>query len=306
MLKQRTVREETSILGKGLHSGNRVSMNIKPAPPNSGITFVRNDLSGKPKIKVDVDNIGDGFLATTLNVGRIQVKTVEHFLSALYALGVDNLIVELDSPEVPIMDGSARPFIYLLRRDVGIKEQKAAKKFIKITKRVEVSDDDKYLRVEPVDAPRLLIDFTIFFPHRVIGIQNYLFEFSTRRYIEEISKARTFVAESEVKRLWKKGYALGGSLDNAVVVGDFGILNKDDLRYENEFVRHKILDIIGDLYLLGSPVFGKVVAYKSGHTLNHMLVKKVVQEKAYEIVTLPLEKGEKIFNFKLEPAFFTD
>ena len=306
MFRQRTVKNESSILGKGLHTGKKVTMTIKPAPPNSGISFIRVDLPGKPKIKVDLNNVSDGTLATTLKSGKAEVKTVEHFLSALFALGIDNLIVEVNAPELPIMDGSTRPFIYFLRKDAGIKDQKAIKKFYRIVKGVEVRNGDKYIRIDPVNDPSLIIDFTISFPHRVIKRQRKVFEFSSKNYIEEISKARTFGFENEVRMLRKNGLARGGSLENAVVIGDFGVLNPDGLRYEDEFVRHKILDMMGDLYLLGHPLFGRVTAVKAGHALNHELVKKIVEEQAFEVTTLPIERGEKIFNFKLVPAFFTE
>ncbi len=302
MFKQRTVKNPSSILGKGLHSGKKVTMRVKPAPPNSGIIFVRVDLPGKPTVKVEPDNVADGMLATTLRCGEAEVKTVEHFLSALYALGIDNLIVELNASELPIMDGSTRPFIYFLRKDAGVKDQKAIKKFYRIIKSVEVSNGDKYIRVDPVDDPILTIDFTISFPHRLLENQHRFFEFTSQNYVDEISKARTFGFESDIRMLRKNGLALGGSLENAVVIGDFGVLNPEGLRYEDEFVRHKILDMIGDLYLLGHPIFGKVTAIKAGHALNHELVHKIVKEKAYEVVTLPLERGEKIFNVRIEPA----
>ncbi len=306
MFKQRTVKKESSILGKGLHTGKKVTMKIKPAPPNSGIIFVRVDLPGKPSVKVSPENVSDGTLATTLKCSEAEVKTVEHFLSALYALGIDNLIVEVNAPELPIMDGSTRPFVYFLRRDAGIKDQKAIKKFYRIVKSIMVKNGDKYIRIDPVDNPSLEIDFTIAFPHRLLRRQHRIFKFTAGNYIEEISKARTFGFENEVRLLRKNGLALGGSLENAVVIGDFGVLNPEGLRYDDEFVRHKILDMIGDLYLLGHPIFGRVTAVKAGHALNHELVNKIVKEKAYEIVTLPIERGEKIFDLKMEPILSTD
>ena len=306
MFRQRTVKRESSILGKGLHTGKKVTMRVKPAAPNTGIVFVRVDLPGKPRIKVSLENIADGTLATTLRSGNAEVRTVEHFLSALFALGIDNLLIEVNAPELPIMDGSTRPFIYFLKRDAGIKDQKAIKKFYRITRKIQVRNGDKVITVEPLDDPSLIIDFTISFPHRLLRKQKMVFEFTSEKYVKEISKARTFGFEHEIKKLRDSGFAKGGSLENAVVIGEFGILNDDGLRYEDEFVRLKILDMIGDLYLLGHPIFGRVRAVKAGHALNHQVVKKIVEEKAYEVITLPVEKGEKIFNFQLDLAPVTD
>ena len=296
MFLQRSIKNRVSILGKGLHNGKKVKINLLPAPPDTGIVFIRTDIKGNPKIEATIENVFDGTLATSIIKNNAQIKTIEHFLSALYALGIDNLFIELNSDEIPIMDGSARPFMYIITGEAKIKEQKAIKKFIKITKHVEVHEGDKYLSANPLNTNKTILEFHISFPYKIIGEQSYTLHMTTKNYYEEISKARTFGFEDEVLKLQEMGLAKGGNLENSIVVNKFGILNDGELRYNNEFVRHKILDLVGDLYLIGHPILGKITARKSGHSLNHKLIEKIMEEKAYELTTLQDKEALKIFN----------
>jgi len=285
MLKQQTIAEPIKTVGIGLHSGNRSNLYLKPAPIDSGITFVRLDLAEQIPIAGKAEFITDTRLASVLQIGDSRISTVEHLLSACAGLGIDNLLVEIDGEEIPIMDGSAASFLFLIQ-SAGIAVQNAPKKFIKIKKTVEVVEGDKLARLEPFFGFKL--DFTIDFKHPALDKtgQRCIIDFNETSYAKEIGRARTFGFAHEVEALREIGLARGGSLDNAIVLDEHRILNNEELRYEDEFVRHKILDAIGDLYLAGYPIIGAYVAEKSGHALNNLLLRKLFKEPdAYEIVS---------------------
>jgi UDP-3-O-[3-hydroxymyristoyl] N-acetylglucosamine deacetylase len=285
MLKQQTIAEPIKTVGIGLHSGNRSNLFLKPAPIDSGITFVRLDMEPLLPIPGKAENITDTRLASVLQIGEYRISTVEHLLSACSGLGIDNLLVEVDGEEIPIMDGSAASFLFLIQ-SAGISAQNAMRKFIKINKMVEVVDGDKRARLEPHFGFKL--DFTIDFKHPALDKtgQRCIIDFDETSYAKEIGRARTFGFAHEVEALREIGLARGGSLDNAIVLDEHRILNNEELRYEDEFVRHKILDAIGDLYLAGNPIIGSYVAEKSGHGLNNLLLRKLFsQPDAYEIVS---------------------
>ena len=275
--KQRTLRRPESCEGVGLHSGAKLLLRLLPAPAGSGITFVRTDLANQPCVKALAKNVVDTSLATTLADGPARVATVEHLLAALFGLGIDNARIEINGPEVPIMDGSAAPFAALVS-SAGIREQDAPKSFLVIRQTVEVREGDKFARFEP--ASRFGIDVTIDFRHPLIHDQSYELEFSDKTFTKEIARARTFGFLRDVERLQAAGLAKGGSLENAIVVDDFNVLNPEGLRFSDEFVRHKILDALGDVSLVGLPVLGKMTAYKTGHALNHRLVTEVLSNPA--------------------------
>ncbi len=270
---QRTLKKSVSCIGIGLHSGQKVHMAMHPGPEDAGITFVRTDISGNPVIKACLENVVHTKRATTLGFDGITISTVEHLLSALAGLGVDNVQIEVNSSEIPIMDGSAAPFVFLIKT-AGLKRQNRPKNFYFIHRPIMVKDQDKFISIEP--ASKLIIDYSIDFNHPMLQSQTYQVSLSRSVFEKEISRARTFGFLNEVEYLKKNGLARGGSLDNAIVIDRFRVLNEGGLRYENEFVRHKILDLIGDISLLGSPVIGHFKAYKSGHTLNHSLLTKII------------------------------
>ena len=285
MLKQQTIAEPIKTVGIGLHSGNRSNLYLKPAPIDSGITFVRLDLAEPITIPAKAEFITDTRLASVLQIGDSRISTVEHLLSACAGLGIDNLLVEIDGEEIPIMDGSAASFLFLIQ-SAGITVQNSPKKFIKIKKTVEVVEGDKLARLEPFFGFKL--DFTIDFKHPALDKtgQRCIIDFNETSYSKEIGRARTFGFAHEVEALREIGLARGGSLDNAIVLDEHRILNNEELRYEDEFVRHKILDAIGDLYLAGYPIIGAYVAEKSGHALNNLLLRQLFKEPdAYEIVS---------------------
>ena len=283
MFLQRTVKHEISCRSIGLHSGRKVGMVIRPAGIDEGIVFVRGDLSGDNRIKADVHSVRDTTLATTLGINGVTVSTVEHLMSAFSGMGVDNAVVEVDAPEVPIMDGSARPFVDLLK-NVGTRIQGKGKKLLVIKERVAVSEGEGTAMFLP--SPEFRITYKIEFNHPSIGVQSYHMKFSDVSYEEEICAARTFGFLRDVEYLQAKGLALGGSLKNAVVLDDRRIINKDGLRCPDEFVKHKILDAIGDLSLLGIPIIGHFVAYKSGHHLNNLLLKELlIREECWTLVS---------------------
>ncbi len=285
---QRTLKDAISSTGIGLHSGHKVHLKIKPALPNSGIIFVRTDLPKRPQIKAHIQNVISSNLATTLGQNGVSIGTVEHLLAALGGLGVDNALVEVNGPELPIMDGSAAPFLFLLK-SVGLKAQFEPKKVVIIEKSLRIKEDDRWIYLTP--ASTLSITSTIAFNHPLLQKQSYAFNFSTKSFEKEISRARTFGFLKDVEQLWANGLALGGSLDNAVVIDDFRVINEEGLRYKDEFVRHKILDLIGDLMLLGYPLVAKIKAYKAGHALNHKLMERLwAQKKYWKIVTLEPKK----------------
>ncbi len=280
-LTQKTIRREVECAGIGLHCGERVKMRLLPAPADSGLRFRRVDLGGR-EIPVSVDHLHQTSFATQLTDGDASISTVEHVLSAAAGLGVDNLIIELDGPEVPIMDGSATPFVYLLH-EAGLRRQQAPRGFVKITEPLRVDDDDKFIAVYP--AERLKISYTIDFDHPLIGVQRETFLITPRAYTEQLAPARTFGFLRDVETMRSLGLALGGSMENAIVVGENSILNPQ-LRFPDEFVRHKIMDAVGDLTLLGSPLLGHVVAYRAGHGLHTALVEKIRSTpEAWEAVT---------------------
>ena len=285
MIRQRTLKNVIRASGVGLHTGEKVLMTLRPAAPNTGVVFRRVDLASPVDIPVSAELVGDTRLCSTLDNGQTSVATVEHLMSALAGLGVDNVYVDLDGPEVPIMDGSASSFVFLLQ-SAGIEAQNAAKKFVRIKKTVMVEEGDKWVRFEPFDGFK--ISFTIDFKHPVFekSGQEITLDFANTSYIKEVSRARTFGFMQEVEWLRANGLALGGSLDNAIVMDEFRVLNNDGLRYEDEFVKHKVLDAIGDLYILGHPIIGAFYAYKSGHALNNRLLRTLLQDQsAWEYVS---------------------
>jgi UDP-3-O-[3-hydroxymyristoyl] N-acetylglucosamine deacetylase len=285
MIKQRTLKNVIRATGVGLHTGDKVYMTLRPAAPNTGIVFRRTDLNPPVDIRARQDNVGDTRLSTTLVNGEARVSTVEHLLSAMAGLGIDNAYVDLSAPEVPIMDGSDGPFVFLLQ-SAGIEEQNAAKRFIRIKKPIKVSDGDKWASFDPFEGFK--VGFSIDFNHPIISKRTSRAEidFSTTSYVKEVSRARTFGFMRDIEVLREHNLALGGSMDNAVVLDDYRVLNEDGLRYEDEFVKHKILDAIGDLYLLGHSLIGAYHAHKSGHELNNQLLRALVADtSAWEEVS---------------------
>ncbi|GMU71718.1 MAG: UDP-3-O-acyl-N-acetylglucosamine deacetylase [Burkholderiales bacterium] len=272
MLRQRTLKTAARTTGVGLHTGARVELVLRPAQPDTGIVFHRTDLAPAVSIAARASLVGDTRLSSTLREGTVSVSTVEHLMSALAGLGIDNLHVDVAGPEIPIMDGSAGPFVFLLQ-GAGIVEQDAPKRYLRIVAPVEVRDGDKWARFEPHDGFRL--DFTIDFPHPVFGSENrhVAIDFAEHSYVKEVSRARTFGFMQDVEAMRAAGLGLGGSLQNAIVLDEVRVLNSEGLRYDNEFVRHKVLDAIGDLYLLGHPLIGQYAAHKSGHALNNALAR---------------------------------
>lgn len=293
MIFQRTVKQIVTVTGVGLHSGEKVNLTIKPAAINSGITLVRTDLSPNVTIAADADLVKETTLCTALvNELGVKVSTIEHLFSALAGLGIDNAIIEVDAPEIPIMDGSASPFVYLLQ-SVGIESQSAPKKYLKITKPIRVEDGDKWAEFHPYQGFKL--DFSIDFEHPVISksLQRMQMDFSSDTFIKEISKARTFGFMRDIEYLRANNLALGGSMENAVVLDEFKVLNPNGLRDDNEFIKHKILDAFGDLYLAGYAILGEFKAYKTGHALNNQLVRALLsQQEAWELVSF--EEPEQV------------
>ena len=285
MLKQRTLKAATKTTGVGLHTGARVELGLRPAPVDTGIVFNRTDLAQPVAIPAQAANVGDTRLSSTLRQGGTSVSTVEHLMSALAGVGIDNLYVDVAGPEIPIMDGSAGPFVFLLQ-SAGIVEQQANKRYVRVLAPVEVNDGDKCARFEPFDGFKL--DFTIDFPHPVFGSENrqVVVDFAENSYAKEVARARTFGFMQDVEAMRAAGLGLGGSLQNAIVLDEFKVLNSEGLRYDNEFVRHKVLDAIGDIYLLGHALIGQYTAYKSGHGLNNLLARALLaRSEAFEIVT---------------------
>ncbi len=285
MLRQRTLQSDIRATGVGLHSGDKVSLHLKPAPVNTGIVFRRKDLKPTVEVPASAALVKDTTLCTALDHDGVRVATIEHLMSAFAGLGIDNCYVELSSPEVPIMDGSAGPFVFLIQ-SAGIAEQESPKQLIRITQPITVQDGDKWARFEPYDG--FLVDFAIEFDHPVFadGVQSARIDFGSTSYVREVSRARTFGFMRDIEYLRSHNLALGGSLDNAIVLDDYRVLNEDGLRYDDEFVRHKILDAIGDLYLMGHSIVGAYTGYKSGHALNNKLALALLaDEKAWELVT---------------------
>ena len=304
MFKQRTLNKMVSTTGVGLHNGEKVILNLLPAAINTGITFKRIDIPGAPIIHAAPDAVHDTRMCSALEQDGVRISTVEHLMSALAGLGVDNILIEVSASEIPIMDGSSGPFIFLLQQ-AGIIEQEAAKKFIKILKIITVIEDDKWVKFEPYHGFKM--DFTIDFAHPVFenSGNNVKIDFKDNTYIKDISRARTFGFMHEVEYLRANGLARGGSLDNAIVLDEYRILNRGGLRYQDEFAKHKVLDAIGDLYMLGHPLLGAFTAYKSGHALNNKLLRALLaDETAWEFATFD-HIEEAPTGFKEQTAFFT-
>jgi UDP-3-O-[3-hydroxymyristoyl] N-acetylglucosamine deacetylase len=311
VLKQRTLKKQVSATGVGLHNGEKVTLTLLPAAIDTGIVFRRADLPGAPEIQATPEAVQDTRMCSALEHNGARVATVEHLMSALAGLGVDNIVVEVTASEIPIMDGSSGPFIFLLQQ-AGIVEQNSAKKFIKINKLIEVKDGDKWVKFEPYHGFKM--DFTIEFDHPVFehSGNNVKIDFADNSYVKEISRARTFGFMHEVEYLRANGLARGGSLDNAIVLDEFRILNTDGLRYDDEFAKHKVLDAIGDLYMLGHPLLGAFTAHKSGHALNNALLRALLADaSAWEYATFErieeapagFQEQTKLFTPNLMPHF---
>jgi UDP-3-O-[3-hydroxymyristoyl] N-acetylglucosamine deacetylase len=292
MIRQRTLNNVIRATGVGLHTGEKVYLTLHPAPVNTGIIFRRTDLDPVVEIHAKAENVGETTLSTTLMNGDVRVSTVEHLLSAMAGLGIDNAIIDVTAPEVPIMDGSAGPFVFLLQ-SAGIREQEEPKQFIRIKRPVTVTDGDKVASFRPFNGFK--VSFSIDFDHPAFHNRTLKAEvdFCSTSFVKEVSRARTFGFMHEIEYLRSKGLARGGSMDNAIVVDEFQVLNEDGLRYEDEFVKHKILDAIGDLYLLGNSLIGEFVGHKSGHGLNNASLRELIaQEDAWEVVTFEDDEDE--------------
>jgi UDP-3-O-[3-hydroxymyristoyl] N-acetylglucosamine deacetylase len=303
MLRQRTLKTIVRATGVGLHTGHKVAMAMRPAPVDTGIVFCRSDLPGNPAIPAHALNVSNTTMATVIEKDGARVSTVEHLMSALYGMGVDNAFIDVSAEEVPIMDGSAGTFVFLIQ-SAGIEEQAAAKKYVRVLKAVEVEQGDKKVRLEPFNGFK--VGFSIEFSHPVFDAQSSHVEvdFADVSFIREVSRARTFGFTQDVETMRSRGLGRGGSLDNAVVIDDFRVLNADGLRMDDEFVKHKALDAVGDLYLLGRPLIGAFYGHKSGHALNNLLVRKLIADaSAWEEVTFDrLEALPRAFaNLQLQP-----
>ena len=302
MLRQRTIRRAVHAIGIGVHSGEKVRMTLRPAGENTGIVFVRGDHKGSHPIRALADNVTDTTLSTSLGRDELQVSTVEHLMSALWGLGLDNLIVELSSEEVPIMDGSAAPFIYLIST-VGIVEQNAAKEFIRITRDIEVNQGDATASLKPFHGFKAAYTFVADHPVYNRHPKTAELDFTATSYVDEVSRARSFGLVKELVQAQAINKCLGSSLENAVGIDDFAVVNEDGLRYEDEFVKHKLLDVIGDLYLLGKPILGAFHGYKSGHALNNKLARALLRcEDAWEIATFETPQEVEAQDQILQPA----
>lgn len=294
MVRQRTLKNVIRATGVGLHTGEKVYMTLRPAAIDTGIVFRRVDLDPPVDISATAENVGDTALSSTLVENGVRVATVEHLLSAFAGLGIDNAYVDLSAPEVPIMDGSAGPFVFLLQ-SAGIAEQNAAKRFIRINKPIQVKEDDKWASFEPYEGFKVAFDIEFDHPVFKKHSQHAEVDFCTTSFVKEVSRARTFGFMRDYEMLRARNLARGGSLDNAIVVDDYRIVNEDGLRYEDEFVKHKILDAIGDLYLLGHSLIGAFHGYKSGHALNNALLRALLADReAWEMVTFEEEEEAPI------------
>ncbi|PKM38108.1 MAG: UDP-3-O-[3-hydroxymyristoyl] N-acetylglucosamine deacetylase [Gammaproteobacteria bacterium HGW-Gammaproteobacteria-10] len=294
MIKQRTLKNTIRATGVGLHTGDKVYLTLRPAEPNTGIRFRRVDLEEPVTIDATPQNVGETTLSTTLVQNNIKISTIEHLLSAFAGLGIDNAIIDLSAPEVPIMDGSAGPFVFLLQ-SAGVEEQDSPKQYIRIKRPIRVEEDDKWAAFEPFNGFK--VTFTIDFEHPAFKdhLKTAVMDFSSTTFVKEVSRARTFGFMKDIDMLRQNNLALGGSLDNAIVVDDDKILNEDGLRYADEFVKHKILDAIGDLYLLGHSLIGEFIGYKSGHGLNNKLLRALLRDRdAWEMVTFDDENEAPI------------
>lgn len=295
MIHQRTLRNLIRATGVGLHTGAKVYMTLRPAPTNTGIIFRRTDLAQPVEIKAAPHTVGDTRLSSCLEQDGVRVSTVEHLMSAFAGLGVDNAYVDLSAPEVPIMDGSAGPFVFLLQ-SAGIEQQGVPKKFIRVLNSVVVEEEEKWVRLEPHNGFKLAL--SIDFDHPVFDKmrQSVAVDFSNTSYVKEVSRARTFGFMQDVETMRGQGLALGGSLDNAIVMDEYRVLNTDGLRYEDEFVKHKVLDAIGDLYLLGHPLIGAFSGHKSGHALNNQLLRRLLEDRtAWEFASFERVEDAPVF-----------
>ncbi|HEX9811857.1 MAG TPA: UDP-3-O-acyl-N-acetylglucosamine deacetylase [Burkholderiales bacterium] len=302
MIKQRTLKNVIRATGVGLHTGEKVYLTLRPAAVDSGIIFRRTDLPQPVEIRACPENVSDTRLSTTIECNGVRVSTVEHLMSAFAGMGIDNAYVDLTAPEVPIMDGSAGPFVFLVQ-SAGIVEQSAPKRFMRIKRRMKLADGDKWAAFEPFEGFK--VSFAIDFNHPTFrnSTQRAAVDFSTTSFVKEVSRARTFGFMADLESLRQSGLARGGGVDNAIVLDDFRILNEDGLRYEDEFVKHKVLDAIGDLYLLGHPLIGAFSAYKSGHSLNNRLLRRLVaQSDAWELVTYTDNEEAPISFIRTLPA----
>ncbi|PPD39627.1 MAG: UDP-3-O-acyl-N-acetylglucosamine deacetylase [Methylobacter sp.] len=296
MIKQRTLKNTIRATGVGLHSGEKIYLTLRPAEPDTGIRFRRVDLAEPVTIQASPDNVGETVLSTTLVAGNVKISTVEHLLSAFAGLGIDNAIIDVSAAEVPIMDGSAGPFVFLLQ-SAGVEEQDRPKQYIRIKRHVRVEEGDKWASFEPFDGFK--VTFTIDFEHPAFeeDVKSATMDFSSTTFVKEVSRARTFGFMKDIDMLRQNNLALGGSLENAIVVDDNKILNEEGLRCADEFVKHKILDAIGDLYLLGHSLIGGFTGYKSGHGLNNKLLRKLLEENdAWEMVTFD-DEGDAPISF---------
>ncbi|MGM0632823.1 MAG: UDP-3-O-acyl-N-acetylglucosamine deacetylase [Pseudomonadota bacterium] len=298
MLKQRTLKNVIRATGVGLHTGEKVYLTLRPAPADTGIIFVRTDLEPRVEIPAKAHFVGDTTLSTTLVRDGVRVSTIEHLMSAMSGLGIDNAHVEVSAAEVPIMDGSAGPFVFLIQ-SAGIKEQDAPRQFIRITRAMTLEEDDKSVSLEPFNGFK--VSYTLLYDHPVYRryTKSATIDFSSTSFVKEVSRARTFGFMHEFEELRNRNLALGASMDNAIAVGDYKVLNEDGLRYEDEFVKHKILDSIGDLYLLGHSLIGEFKGYKSGHALNNALLRELqANPDAWEMVTFDSEQSVPISYMK--------
>ena len=302
MIKQRTLKNVIRATGVGLHTGEKVYLTLRPAPAETGIVFRRTDLNPPVEIRACPENVSDTRLSTTLERDGVRVSTVEHLMSAFAGLGIDNAYVDLTAPEVPIMDGSAGPFVFLIQ-SAGIADQTAPKRFMRIKRGVRIEDGDKWAAFEPFEGFK--VAFAIDFDHPTFrsSTQHTSVDFSTTSFVKEISRARTFGFMGELENLRQAGLARGGGVDNAIVLDEYRILNDDGLRYEDEFVKHKVLDAIGDLYLLGHSLIGAFSAYKSGHSLNNRLLRTLIASReAWELVTYTEQEQAPISFVRTVPA----
>lgn len=285
MIKQRTLKNTIRATGVGLHTGDKVYLTLRPAPADTGIRFRRVDLAEPVTIQATPDNVGETILSTTLVAGEVKISTVEHLLSAFAGLGIDNALIDVSAAEVPIMDGSAGPFVFLLQ-SAGVEEQDSPKRYLRIKRAIRVEEGDKWAAFEPYNGFK--VTFTIDFEHPAFAdhVKTATMDFSSTAFIKEVSRARTFGFMKDIEMLRRNNLALGGSLDNAIVVDDNSVINEDGLRYVDEFVKHKILDAIGDLYLLGYSLIGAFTGYKSGHGLNNKLLRALLADsEAWEMIT---------------------
>ena len=302
MIRQRTLKNVIRATGVGLHTGKKIYLTLRPAAVDTGIVFRRVDLDEPVEIPAREENVADTTLSTTLAKGDVRISTVEHLLSAFAGLGIDNAYVDLSAPEVPIMDGSAGPFVFLIQ-SAGVEEQGAPKRFVRIKRAIEVTDGDKRARFEPFEGFK--VSFSIDFDHPAFKgkSKEASVDFSTTSFVKEISRARTFGFMRDLERLREMNLVLGGSLNNAIVVDDYRVLNEDGLRYEDEFVKHKVLDAIGDLYLLGHSLIGAFSGYKSGHALNNRLLRTLMaDESAWDLVTFSDSERSPISYMQPAPA----